>query len=278
VGPRGALGAGAEDELGDGELALVLHVGVARGIGREHPRAGRVDVVLARLVEVGEDDGGRGEARPEPVAHGREQVVAVGRAVEGRVRDHHRVGRVGAGRGGEDFVDRGAEVGAAVGAPGEPRAREREGVDEGRVTARGAEGGGALDGAEVGEIGVVDEIARDRERGVDDQRAGALHGRARVYSLKPWRGGCYASPRGVAMFGMGAPELLIILVIVVLLFGAAKIPELGRSIGSGLSNFKRGLKEGEDKDTDIAKRDESGIKVEPRRPTASSDDKPEGQS
>ncbi len=45
---------------------------------------------------------------------------------------------------------------------------------------------------------------------------------------------------------MGAPELMIILVIVVLLFGASKLPDLGRSLGEGLSNFKRGLKDGED--------------------------------
>lgn len=46
--------------------------------------------------------------------------------------------------------------------------------------------------------------------------------------------------------GLGASELLIILVIVVLLFGASKIPELGKSLGSGLKNFKEGLRQDEE--------------------------------
>ena len=41
------------------------------------------------------------------------------------------------------------------------------------------------------------------------------------------------------------PELAIILVIVVLIFGANRLPELGRGIGKGIKNFKEGMKHGE---------------------------------
>lgn len=80
------------------------------------------------------------------------------------------------------------------------------------------------------------------------------------------------------MFGMGAPELLIILLLVVLLFGAAKIPELGRSLGAGLSNFKRGLKEADDTGSEQARTDERTIKVEAKTSDARrSDDPPENK-
>ena len=48
------------------------------------------------------------------------------------------------------------------------------------------------------------------------------------------------------MFGLGATELLIILALVLVLFGAGKLPQLGRGLGEGIRNFKRGLKGGED--------------------------------
>jgi len=44
---------------------------------------------------------------------------------------------------------------------------------------------------------------------------------------------------------IGLPELLIILVIVVLIFGANRLPELGRGIGKGNRNFKDGMKDEE---------------------------------
>ncbi|HLV60342.1 MAG TPA: twin-arginine translocase TatA/TatE family subunit [Fredinandcohnia sp.] len=47
------------------------------------------------------------------------------------------------------------------------------------------------------------------------------------------------------MFGLRAQELLIIFGIVLLLFGATRLPQLGRSLGAGIRNFKKGLAEGE---------------------------------
>jgi sec-independent protein translocase protein TatA len=41
---------------------------------------------------------------------------------------------------------------------------------------------------------------------------------------------------------IGLPELLIVLLILVVLFGASKIPQLGRGLGEGIRNFKKGLK------------------------------------
>lgn len=45
---------------------------------------------------------------------------------------------------------------------------------------------------------------------------------------------------------MGATELIVIGLIIVLLFGAAKLPELGRAVGEGVSNLKKGLRESND--------------------------------
>lgn len=43
---------------------------------------------------------------------------------------------------------------------------------------------------------------------------------------------------------LGIPELVIILVIVVLIFGASRLPELGKGIGKGIRNFKEAHKDG----------------------------------
>ena len=53
------------------------------------------------------------------------------------------------------------------------------------------------------------------------------------------------------MFGkLGIPELLIILVIVILIFGANRLPEIGRGIGRGIRNFKDATKnDKDDRDT-----------------------------
>lgn len=58
---------------------------------------------------------------------------------------------------------------------------------------------------------------------------------------------------------IGMPELLVVLAILMLMFGASKLPQIGRGLGEGISNFKRGLKS-----DDPADRIEEGTSSEDR--------------
>src|SRR6185436_19538562 len=56
--------------------------------------------------------------------------------------------------------------------------------------------------------------------------------------------------------GFGLPELLVILVIVVVVFGASKLPQLGKGLGEGISNFREGLNKGKDDSKSLPKADD----------------------
>lgn len=45
------------------------------------------------------------------------------------------------------------------------------------------------------------------------------------------------------MFGLGMPELLVILVLVLLVFGASRLPEIGSGLGKAIRGFKKGVQE-----------------------------------
>lgn len=64
------------------------------------------------------------------------------------------------------------------------------------------------------------------------------------------------------MFGIGAPELLIVLVILLLLFGGTKLPQLSRSIGESLRELRKGI----------------DGPIETDKPTNTKSDSPESQS
>ena len=48
------------------------------------------------------------------------------------------------------------------------------------------------------------------------------------------------------MLGIGGPELIIVMIVVLLLFGGAKIPELMRGLGRGVTELRRGVEEAKD--------------------------------
>lgn len=50
------------------------------------------------------------------------------------------------------------------------------------------------------------------------------------------------------MFGLGTQELMIILVLVLIIFGAGKLPQVGSALGKGLRNFKEGVNTSDDDD------------------------------
>jgi len=58
------------------------------------------------------------------------------------------------------------------------------------------------------------------------------------------------------MFGLGTTELLVILVLVLVIFGAGKLPQVGSALGKGIRNFKEGVKEETDKEEDERKIEE----------------------
>jgi sec-independent protein translocase protein TatA len=66
-------------------------------------------------------------------------------------------------------------------------------------------------------------------------------------------GGNAAERRLRTMFNLGLGEWIVILVIVLLLFGAGRIPEVMRSLGKGVSEFKKGMKDLEAENSDTTK-------------------------
>lgn len=61
------------------------------------------------------------------------------------------------------------------------------------------------------------------------------------------------------MPNLGSPELIIIALVILLLFGATRLPKLGKSMGQSISGFKKGLQEGDDEIVEVVNVDEARI-------------------
>ena len=71
------------------------------------------------------------------------------------------------------------------------------------------------------------------------------------------------------MFGLGVSELLIILVIILIMFGAGKLPEIGEGLGRGIRNFRKAIKSPDEIDVTPADGKREGGDPEKARPKQS---------
>lgn len=57
------------------------------------------------------------------------------------------------------------------------------------------------------------------------------------------------------MFGLGMPELIVILIIVLVIFGANRLPQLGEGLGKAIKGFKKGISDSNESAKDSDKKD-----------------------
>ena len=57
------------------------------------------------------------------------------------------------------------------------------------------------------------------------------------------------------MFGFGMPQLIVILLILIVVFGASRLPEIGSALGKGIRNFKKATDENSEKEITDKKQD-----------------------
>ena len=79
---------------------------------------------------------------------------------------------------------------------------------------------------------------------------------AKVVHLPPTRKplGRWLIPKEAKMFGIGMPELLVILVIILIIFGAGKLPQIGEGLGKGIRNFRKATTKEQDEIDAAAKK------------------------
>jgi sec-independent protein translocase protein TatA len=72
------------------------------------------------------------------------------------------------------------------------------------------------------------------------------------------------------MMGIGFPELMIILVIIMIIFGAGKLPEIGSAFGNSIKNFKKSMKEAEEiqEEASLESSSETTEEATPEEPSA----------